>query len=132
MLSAWRNIGIDTKGKYLGFIIGPRRSTHSWEAPLRKYTQRVTAWDNSHCGLVWNSIYYNTFVVSTLEFVAQMDPVHEEVLESERAALRELAPGPGNWIAVNDLENLSQLDIGTGFRTIELTLMRLNLELYWN
>ena len=88
---------------------------------MRKYTQRVIALENSHCGLLWNSIYYNTFVVSTLDFAAQLDPVHEEVLESERAALRKLAPGPGNWSAANALENLSQFGIGTGFRTIELT-----------
>lgn len=126
---AWRNIGIETKGKYLGFIIGPGRSTHSWEAPLRTYTQRVSARESSHSGLLWNSIYYNTFVVSTLEFVAQLDPVHEEVLESERAALRQLAPGPGNWIAVNDLENLCQFGIGTGFRTTELNSYAAKLQL---
>ena len=117
---SWRDIRIDVKGKYLGYIIGPGSAELSWSAPLRKFDQRVSNWENK-CGLLWSSIYYNTFVVTTLEFVAQLERISKDVLDSELAALRKLAPGPGNWVRLEDLENLDRFGIGTGFRTIALT-----------
>jgi hypothetical protein len=117
----WANIRIDTKGKYLGFMIGPGAGEDSWNAPLRKFEKRLAAWQDNKCGLVWNSIYYNTFMVTTLEFIAQLADVPEKVEAAENAALRKLAPGPGTWITKGDLENLDLFGIGQGFRTIEIT-----------
>ena len=125
---AWRNIHIDVKGKYLGFIIGPGSAELSWSAPLKKFNQRVLKWENK-CGLLWSSMYYNTFAVTTLEFVAQLVDTPDEVLISEEAALRRFAPGPGNWIKREDLENLNRFGIGAGFRTISLTSSAAKLRL---
>jgi hypothetical protein len=117
----WRDIKIDYKGKYLGFVLGPGQGPQSWNSPLNKYNKRVADWEDNNCGLFWNIIYYNTFVATTLEFVAQLEPPTAEVCEAERAALRKLAPGPGNWITSADLENLQLFGIGASFRTIEVT-----------
>jgi hypothetical protein len=67
---------------------------------------------------LWNSIYYNTFMVSTLEFISQLADVPTHVDVTELAALRKLAPGPGTWISREDLEHLHMFGIGPGFRTI--------------
>jgi hypothetical protein len=125
---SWRIIRIDVKGKYLGYIIGPGSAELSWSAPLRKFDQRASNWENK-CALLWNSIYYNTFVVTPLEFVAQLERVSGDVLDSELAALRKFAPGPGTWVSIEDLENLDQFGIGTGFRTIALTAEAAKLRL---
>ena len=125
---SWRNIRIDVKGKYLGYNIGPGSAELSWSAPLRKFDQRASNWENK-CGLLWNSIHYNSFVVTTLEFVAQLERVSGDVLDSEQAALRKFAPGPGTWVSIEDLENLDQFGIGTGFRTIALTAKAAKLRL---
>ena len=84
----WTDIHIDTKGKYLGFFIGPGAGEDSWNAPLRKFEERLVASQNNTCGLLWNSIYYNTFMVSTLEFVAHLSGVPDHVVAAELAALR--------------------------------------------
>ena len=48
---AWRNMIIDAKEKYLGFIIGPGSIDQSWKAPIKKYEKRVAAWKPHKCGL---------------------------------------------------------------------------------
>jgi hypothetical protein len=117
----WGNIKIASKGKYLGFIIGPRADADSWNAPIAKFKKRVRELENMKCGMLWNSLYYNMFAVTTLEFVAQLEDVPNIVIEAEDAAMRKLAKGPGNWITLRDLENLDQYGIGKGFRLIRYT-----------
>jgi hypothetical protein len=125
----WKNIKLNTKGKYLGFQIGPGAKASSWVAPLDKYNKRVEEWGDSRAGMFWNSIYYNTFVVTTLEFVAQLEDIPEEVKKAEEQAMRRLAPGPGNWVVLQDLENLDLFGIGKGFRLIECTACASKLRL---
>ena len=126
---SWKNVGVDNKGRYLGFIIGPGANEHSWEAAMRKYKQRVTTWSKVKCGLFWTSIYYNLFVSSTLDFLSQLEDIPEWVQSAETEALRKLAPGPGNWITMIDLENLSKFGIGNGFRTLKSTALAAKLRL---
>jgi hypothetical protein len=115
----WKDIKISMKGKYLGFQIGPGAEASSWTSPVAKYVKRVTEWEGNSTGLFWNSIYYNTFIVTTLEFVAQLEDITMKVTKAEEYAMRRLAPGPGNWITLKDLENLNCYGIGNGFRLIE-------------
>jgi hypothetical protein len=50
-----------------------------------------------------------------------LQDIPESVLKIEEKALRKLAPGPGNWISPEDLENLDQFGIGNGFRLLRHT-----------
>ena len=118
---AWRNVKIASKAKYLGFVIGPGARDDSWEAPTTKYMKRISSWEDMQCGMLWNSMFYNIFAVTTLEFVAQLEDVPDSVLKVEEWALRRLAPGPGNWISPEDLENLDKFGIGNGFRLLRHT-----------
>ena len=126
---SWRNIKISTRGKYLGFIIGPCTKGDSWAAPLMKFSARAKQWEDTKCGLFWNTLYYNTFVVPTLEFVAQLEEITPAVLDSQICALRKLAAGPGTWISLGDLEHLGCYGIGNGFRLIEHTAKAAKLRL---
>ena len=80
-------------------MIGPGVSDGGWTKPLQKYSLRVQQWEHAACGMHWNSIYYNTYVVTTLEFLAQLEEITDEVVEAEAKAMRRLASGPGNWIS---------------------------------
>ena len=40
----WGNIRIETKGKYLGMIIGPEAANTSWDKPLIEFLQRIDGW----------------------------------------------------------------------------------------
>ena len=126
---SWRNIKISSRGKYLGFIIGPGTKGDSWNGPLAKFAARVKIWEGTKYGLFWNSLYYNTFVVPTLEFVAQLELVYAEVVEAETRALRKLAPGQGTWISAEDQEHLGLYGIGNGFRSISHTARAAKLRL---
>jgi hypothetical protein len=117
----WKQIGIRSRGKYLGFMIGPHAGETSWTAPLKKFNARIKQWEHAKCGLFWNTVYFNTFCITTLEFVAQLETIPATALDAERSALRKLASGPGNWISDNDLEHLSAFGIGRGFRRLEWT-----------
>eukprot|EP00973_Karenia_brevis_P013977 1897181-Karenia_brevis.AAC.1 len=68
-------------------------------------------------------------MVTVLEFIAQLAQVPDHIVTAEEAALRKLAPGPGNWISKNDLEHLHLFGIGQGFRTIVLTAKAAKLRL---
>jgi hypothetical protein len=125
----WRNIKISSRGKYLGFIIGPDAKEDSWNGALTKYNARVKQWDLAKCGLFWNTLYYNTFVVSTLEFIAQLEVVSTAVEEAEVHALRKLAPGPGTWISFEDLEHPGMFGVGNGFKQISHTAQAAKLRL---
>ena len=125
----WKDILIRDRGKYLGFLVGPGSGDQSWDAPLAKFEARTNSWCGTKAGLLWNSIYYNTFIVTTLEYVAQLSDVPMRVIQAEQAALRKLAPGPGNWISEEDLENLACFSIGNGFRTIQPTAKASKLRL---
>ena len=52
---------------------------------------------------------YNTFVVSVLSFIQQIENVPERALCAEASALRKFAVGPGNWVMSGDLFHLREL-----------------------
>eukprot|EP00973_Karenia_brevis_P033896 4677120-Karenia_brevis.AAC.1 len=51
---------------------------------------------------------YKPYIASVLSFVMQLERDTDELLETYEKVLRLLAPGPGNWITPNDLENLQR------------------------
>jgi endonuclease/exonuclease/phosphatase family metal-dependent hydrolase len=125
----WKQVGIRNRGKYLGFVIGPHAKDDSWTAPLKKFDARIKQWQHTKCGLFWNTEYFNTFCVTTLEFIAQLEELPDIVLNAEKGALRQLARGPGNWISNDDLEHLSAFGIGQGLRRLEWTAKAAKLRL---
>ena len=46
---------------------------------------------------------YNTFCLSVLSFLAQLEHVPEFIYKLEEEALKQAAPGPGNWCNASDL-----------------------------
>ena len=57
-------------------------------------------------GLYFSSIVWNTFVMSTLTFVAQLEAPPPKVDEVIHRLLRRAAHGPGNWFEPRDVMNL--------------------------
>ena len=99
----WANFKVQYWGKYLGFVIGPEKSEHLWKAALAKYTDRARSWASLGLGLQFNAAIYNAYVLSVLTFLLQLAVLPPGFAAIEAAALRRLAPGPGNWIQPEDL-----------------------------
>jgi hypothetical protein len=102
----WANMRIQTHGAYLGFEIGPDKRHRSWSAALAKATQRVQQWDWGSLGLFWATQVWNTYVVPTLLFVAQLETPPDEVDKALHSMLRRAAYGPGNWFRPADVTQL--------------------------
>ena len=117
----WANITISDRGKYLGFIVGPRAELTGWSKPLQKFKARVDHWAALKLGIGLNIIVFNTYIITVLEYVAQLLEVTEEVQLAMSWALRKLGPGPGTRISQRDLENLKSFGFKNEFKTIALT-----------
>ena len=93
---------------YLGFAVGPRKGDSSWTKPAAKFMERVYLWRQLHLGLQFDAMVYNTFGMSTLAYICQLESPPPWVLEREEETLRIVAPGPGNWATPDDLWRLKE------------------------
>ena len=91
----WQNVTCAHHGPYLGFMVGPGKGTRSWTKPVAKALSRAAAWAWSALGLQFAAEAYNTFVLPTLTFVAQLEKPPPEALQAEEKALVKAAKGPG-------------------------------------
>ena len=71
----WANVAVDSKGKYLGFLIGPGAGDSCWVKPLHKFEKRVQHWASLHLGIPMNILAFNIYIVTVLEYVAQLEPI---------------------------------------------------------
>ena len=61
------------------------------------------------------------YIITILEFTAQLQQVTLQVYGAVQRVLRLLAPGPGNWVTQHDLENLTSYGLRLSFRTLNCT-----------
>jgi len=104
----WEEMPVEDCATYLGCSIGPGKMEQSWSRAIKKFRARVGAWNWSEVGLFFASAAYNTYVLSTMGFTAQITEVDERARMAEAEALRRAAPGPGNWVSVEDLHGLKR------------------------
>ena len=93
-----------TAGKYLGFMIGPGAKDNSWITPTAKYTQRLSEWPWAEIGLYLSMRVYNTFILPTLLFIAQLlHPPQTTLLQEDKAQnISRQDPDPGaGWRTFN-------------------------------
>jgi hypothetical protein len=71
------DIKCDSKGKYLGFAIGPDKGHLAWDKALKKAAERVRLWQWGQLGFYFASQTWNVFIASIVGFVAQLEgPLH--------------------------------------------------------
>ena len=115
----WSNMSIARRGTYLGFAVGPEKGDSSWTKASTKFLARAKAWGGRPLGLQFSALTYNTFALSVLGYVAQLERPPDWVLDMERSALRAVAPGPGNWATPDDLWRLREsFGVGISFKSI--------------
>ena len=106
-LPIWGRMSIEWTGTYLGFVVGPGKGDESWRKPVAKYTERCSLWAGHGHGLQYNAMTYNTFAMSTLSYVAQLEVPPDWVRQHERDMLRKVAAGPRDWVKAEDLWHLN-------------------------
>ena len=91
---------------------------------MTKALSRAAAWAWSALGLQFAAEAYNTFVLPTLTFVAQLEKPPPEALQAEDKALFKAAKGPGQWAKKQDLFLLQQsYGLPFRFRSLEHTAL---------
>ena len=107
-LPAWKDMCVARYGKYLGFCVGPGKGDKSWEGPTDKFRKRCKLWENQGTGLHYQNMAYNTFALSTLTYVAQLEAPPPDTLHAEIQGLRRVVKGPGQWAQPEDLWRLKE------------------------
>ena len=107
-LPAWKDMEISHSGKYLGFYVGPDKGNKSWEDPTDKFLRRCKLWEKQGTGLHYQTVAYNTFALSTLTYVAQLERPPTSTLQAELQGLRKVIKGPARWAEPEDLWRLKE------------------------
>ena len=107
-LPEWASMPVTDCGKYLGFMVGPGKGEQSWGAPNAKFIQRCRDWSEHGVGMHFHTVAYNTFAISTLGYIGQLESAPQETLELEEVALRKTHKGPGEWASPDDLWRLKE------------------------
>jgi len=86
--------------KYLGFWIGPGATAETnFQEPLSKFHKRALFWlSKPELGPTLSTLAFNTFVLPTLSFVAQLYRAPPIIQQDIRQVALKLAKGPKGWI----------------------------------
>ena len=109
----------DTKGKYLGYMIGPGAGDTSWLAPTEKYTSRLNDWPWTKMGTYLSIKVYNTFILPTLLFIAQLEHPPQRTIQAEMRMASRIAPGRGKWCTTSTLPHLRDIGAPTEVRDLQ-------------
>ena len=119
------------QGKYLGFVIGPQAYDTTWLAPTTKYTNRLQEWPWSTLGLHLTIRIYNTFILPTLLFVAQLSHPPALTLQAESKAASKLAPGPRAWCTMEDLQHFTDYGAAQEIHSLHIRAAATMLRTAW-
>ena len=100
-------------------MIGPGSTQESWLAPTTKFTQRLTEWPWPSLGLFLSMRIYNTFILPTLLFIAQLEHPPDTTIQAENKAHKSLAAGPKGWCRMLDLQHLKDIGAPIEARSLE-------------
>jgi hypothetical protein len=93
----WHNIRIAWWAVYLGFAVGPEAHLHVWESAFNNYRIALCKFTNSETGLHASILIYNIFVLPTLLYIAQLDPIPKYISKFERRNVIMIFPAPYKW-----------------------------------
>ena len=98
----WRDLAVASCGTYLGYVEGPGKQDKGWEKPIKKYVDRCANWAATGGGLQYSTVAYNTFAISVLTFVSQLELPPKTATDAKQKCIRVMLPGPGNWCTSQD------------------------------
>ena len=105
----WADMPVTDHCKYLGFMMGPGKQSHSWDAPYKKFSEKVWKWKDMPLGLFWDAKIHNSFLLPTLGYIAQLETPPDWVIQGTTHALKHAAKGPKSWAEPDDLQQLQEV-----------------------
>jgi hypothetical protein len=117
----WEGVAVTSWSKYLGYATGPGKQESSWTKAGETFLERARFWGGQGLGLQYATHAYNSYAVSVLSFVSQLEAPPASILCKERQALRQVAKGPGAWAIAEDLWHLHECyGQARSFRSVEV------------
>ena len=105
-LPTLQHANVTDHGRYLGISVGPAAHLHHWEAALPKYTSRCLQTRSLPVDFFSRLAHYHTYALTTLTYIAQLQPPTRDVLAAETHALQLFTAGPYNAIPSQALQTL--------------------------
>ena len=99
--SAWARVKIEVGcSKYLGIFVGPQADSDiNFAGPMIKFRERAAYWLGCPwLGAYFQSIGFNMFALSVLQFVGQLYPPSTTVENEIMMWAGKFAHGPNNWL----------------------------------
>ena len=76
--------------------------------PTDKFMRRCELWEAQGAGMHYHTTAYNTFALSTLSYIAQLEYPPADTLLAEKAGLKKVIKGPHRWIDPEGLWRLKE------------------------
>ena len=111
---AWANFKISSKGKYLGFMLGPGADESQWAPVIAKYVERASLIASAHTAACVTAFRYNSRAIPLLNYLAQLLPLPVWFWKLEKLTLHRLLHVPFNSFTLDAMLNLAGV-CGPGF-----------------
>jgi len=129
-IPCWKNFKIQSAGKYLGIVMGPRAGALQWKAPMQKFRQRAQAIGSTHAPLSIASHLYNVHAVSVLLYVAQLCKLPDNLEKMERKAIHCIWHFATNALTTASFLNLFNVG-GPRLRSVVCSTMAAQFRAAW-
>jgi hypothetical protein len=108
-LPSWYQFRVEAMGKYLGLMMGPAVTMHSWKGPLDKYAQRVQLIASARLAPSVGTFLYNSRAIPVLGYVGRLVPAPPNLLQMEMDAANKVLHLPGKTISAAAAHHLDRL-----------------------
>ena len=105
-LPKWKSFNIASRGKYLGFHLGPTSAAMQWVAPSAKWRLRAKAIASTHSPAAAAAHLYNTRAVPVMGYIAQLALLPADIGTAERGVVSALLHAATNSFDDGSVFNL--------------------------
>ena len=93
---------------YSGFMMGPCKADTSWSKPCKKFSDRISMWQDPPTNLHWQTRIYNVLALSTLSYVWQLETPTTDVCNLVKNGIFRMAKGTGMYASIEDMWTLKE------------------------
>ena len=93
-------------GKYLGFWLGPQAGRLLWNAPLKKFNERVDRIYTSVAAISISPYTYNVKAIPVVSYIAQLAPPPTDIRKIELLAIHRITHCARNALTFGDFLSL--------------------------
>ena len=128
---AWSGFTIADRAKYLGFMMGPARQSHSWTSALQKMQDRAKLWRAIGGGIMVGMCAYRMYIFPLASFLIQLEGLPSNWEAIERSLCNTLFPGPRGWATPAVLGQLVMLGFPMELTDAHATSLGAKCRVYW-